>query len=266
MKRRYTGALLVATALLASGCGGSALKEEAIDAEAATRPFPFEQSAKEAKTAGGTVMRLLHLVSIGALPELSRFYSRQVHDILGSSVLVELLATQQGVLVGKAPRVVSRDETAAGGLVSILMPQTIGGRQQHTFLLERHNGRWLIVYDTVIDATLGPFVQSKVQNEVAPGAAKASPVALRAQERAISLFRRRLAVRGETAGAEGAVLKIIQSAAGTRGPAAGSRSGGKRGSPQRQTAPPRERDDSPDAPAGSPGPADEASPSETPQR
>lgn len=133
----------------------------------------------QAASPAGIVLTMLHVVAEGDYPQAPVFYDNRVQCAMGTAVLAEVLNGVRPDLLGATPRVLGQQAIDGGELVSVEFPQLVVGRLQHSFFLTRQHGRWLITFDTLTDAALSPYVEGAVQNEVAPGAAAASPEALR---------------------------------------------------------------------------------------
>jgi hypothetical protein len=207
-------ALVVAAGAAVAGCGGAALHQE-VTAAAPKESAPFTLALKpgQADTPSGTVLSMLHVVAEQALPAIPAYYDPRVRNVVGDGLLAEALATQRASLLGPAPTILHSDQSPAGTIVSVRLTKPAVGTVNHSFVLRRIGGRWLIAYDTILDGALPYFVQATVQNSIQPNATTPSVRAVRAAT-ATQLRLHQLAVEAGSSAPKGSVEALVDQAVG----------------------------------------------------
>jgi hypothetical protein len=188
---RISGVLAVAfagAALMATGCGRD-LESAGVATIDAASPRPLSSAERGLIRAGAAftkdgspgavVVRFLTDLRDGAGPALFAEYDRRIPARIGDGDVLGAIQVMSEIAKDTVPVVVRRRTTRAGELVTARLLRT-GEDSTYSFVLRRPDGRWTIVYDSLLAQALPSFVQSRRASDPAKPTSSANRAAARA--------------------------------------------------------------------------------------
>ena len=105
-----------------------------------------------------TVLSFWRLIQIGAYPAAVAGYDRSVVSAVGADTFLDVIAAQRTGVAALKPAVVDTRRTARGLIVAVDAKNARGQGGSFSFWLERRDGRWQIVYDSLLGDTIADAV------------------------------------------------------------------------------------------------------------
>jgi hypothetical protein len=132
------------------------------------------------------VLRLLFLGQWGVLPEVLDVYNQDVVTELGGTRLAEAYGWLRPQLASAAPEIKGTVRKGGHAYVTVELFRQGSPPQGESFDLENADGKWRVVFDTLLARGLAEYRQY----QMAPNPAQPDPQAIRAGERAADAYRR----------------------------------------------------------------------------
>lgn len=164
---------LAAVSVFAAGCGGSATKRQADGATVPNGsstskngrltevPGPLRLSdlrREKTGSARAAVLRLLYFAQWGSAPNIAAAYDPEVRARIGVSNIVGTYSQQRALLSTSRARFLESIETSTGMFIAVDLLRADAAPAHHSFSLRRRLGRWVVVYDTMIESGLSAYV------------------------------------------------------------------------------------------------------------
>jgi hypothetical protein len=180
-------ALIVGVALL-SGCTkatDAANPDAAPSATPATAKVVDMDSAKKG-SAEQTVLGLLRYMQLGTTTLAVDLYHPDVLREFSPQTVSDALASQAKSVKDSQVKDLTSESTRRGRLVTLLLAGD-AATTRYSFVLRRSDGRWAVIYDTLLEGGLGYVAQAEVVAETKKPAT--DPRALAAADRAAQRYR-----------------------------------------------------------------------------
>lgn len=173
--RRFT--VCSVAVLCLAGCGGSGTGLTSIDGylkKAApfpkvrpdgvltNDPPPVTQAVVNRQPAGSPQRLIYGLWYFGQVgqPNIVSFFEPAVQRSVGLQNIIGAFSLARDYMLSTWPEIIQ--EVPSGGVMTlnVLVFSSGGPPSPETFTLRKHNGRWLIAYDSFLDSNLRSYVQS----------------------------------------------------------------------------------------------------------
>jgi hypothetical protein len=105
-------------------------------------------------------MRLFYWAQWGSAPNVASAYDPAVRRAAGVGNIVGAYSQLRDTLATSRPRFLEITSSAAGAFVSLELLRADAAPARHSFLLQRRDGRWQIVFDTLLERGLANYVAS----------------------------------------------------------------------------------------------------------
>lgn len=166
--------------------GGSGTQASGGRLSSAPDPLTIEDVRKVPQgTAQATVLRILFWAQWGNLPALVDAYDRRVVQRVGASEFTGAFAWLRPRLSSTRFRLLSARRSGDNVFVGLELATTDAAPTREGFVTRRVDGRWRVVYDTLLDQGLKGYVASITATSPRAPNAKA----LRAGEKAAQAYR-----------------------------------------------------------------------------
>lgn len=198
---RHSIAVVLAAAVVASGCGSSGGDSKMVrtgkpvvqvkpDGKLSANPAPLTLAdvQKQPKDSAEKAMfELLFWAEWGSWPNVVDGYDPSIVASLGLDDITGAYSVLRPQLVAAQPRLLSALRRDGRVAVQIELLTTTSAPMRESFLLRKTDGRWRIVSDTLLERGLVAYVQQRTETD--PNAAKASPRGARAGLQAGARYR-----------------------------------------------------------------------------
>jgi hypothetical protein len=134
------------------------------------------------------VERLMRWTRSGSLANVSTLYDTRVRNAVGTKAIVGALQGQRSIYTTPSIKVTKVEPTELGVLVIVSRQPKGAPAVETSYLLGRRNGRWLVRYDSVLEAGLSTYVQRQVQLRSGKVRSKPSPTAVARGQQAAAEF------------------------------------------------------------------------------
>ena len=173
MRRALALGLTAGLGLAVLGCGDSKTKKDDAGASASAGGTSSKQRRlrevpdllrladlrrERPGSAEAAVLRLLYFAQWGSAPNLAAAYDPVVRERVGVSNIVGTYTQRRASLATSRVRIVERLDTRTGTLISIELLRADAGPAHHSYSLRRREGRWRVVFDTLLEDGLGTYV------------------------------------------------------------------------------------------------------------
>jgi hypothetical protein len=125
----------------------------------------------------------------GSTPKITDMYDPRVRQQLGLDLIAGSYAQARGYILATWPRIAGVLRTRHGTLVNVELLSATETPRAESFLFGRFEDTWHVRYDTFLGSQLQYYVQTLVQERIAPGAKTPSPRAVLAGVRASRRYR-----------------------------------------------------------------------------
>lgn len=149
--------VFILAAMALAGCGGGEKKAPATPAQAKV-PKDVSNKFSRPGSPGAAILTLWRFVRGGALPVAVGSYDRSVQRSLGLALLAGALRTQQPSAKQLRAEITGQDKTPAGELLTMNASDGTVTRT-FSFITRKRGGRWLVVYDTLLEDALPAYVR-----------------------------------------------------------------------------------------------------------
>lgn len=187
----------------ASIAAGTALDDR--DSNVFTQPVPLSDGSLRVdpkpltleevrRTPAGSPARslfeLFFWAQWGSAPNVVAAYPPEVARAVGADILSGAYAQQRVTLLSSLPRITSTVKTAFGVVVTVELLRRNAVPARQSFTLRRVEGRWLVVYDTLLEDGIAAYVQNReapASGKQVPDAAIKAGMAAAARYRSVAL-------------------------------------------------------------------------------
>ncbi len=156
-------ALALAVAFAVAGCGGSGSSDKQA---APVKPAPSAVASRpqldRPGSPGAAIVSLWQLLRVDALPDAAALYDGSAIAGVGTLNFGAALQDLPKTYLTNRLSLVSSRRTGRGSLV-VLKAKGQGGSQTGSYSLRRRGGRWVIVYDSLLDSAIARVVAKRVQ-------------------------------------------------------------------------------------------------------
>jgi hypothetical protein len=190
--RRVGRATLVAAVIvillvaIAPGCASSI---DQADRTATTTERPPVLRYRIPRTPEGTVLLLRRLVNAHSFPTAVDLYDTRVVEVMGRETLVGVLGAIAATVAAIHLLLIEKQPTETG--ITVILRGRIANKPVLlSYVMSQQHRRWHILYDSMINDALGPYVQGQVQATLDPGATRPSARAIAAGATAVQKYQR----------------------------------------------------------------------------
>lgn len=142
-----------------------------------------------ADSPAGITLQLWRAVQIGDIPAAVVLYHEKVRRAIGVGNMAGALAQQRSSIAVLRPQIISIKRTRVGVEVTVRATSRGSSVGIQSFLLRRGFNGWSVAYDTLLGDALPSYVESVVQNRLAPGSKGPLPTAQLAAARTSATYR-----------------------------------------------------------------------------
>lgn len=140
------------------------------------RPLSLDDVAKhEPGSPTAAIVRLWYWGQWGSAPNIIQAYDPAVVRLLGAADMAGAYSAQRANMVSARLRIVGESPGIAGtSVVTLQALRTNTAPEQYSFTLKRKGGRWVVVFDTLLEAAIAGYVQTHASpdpNKEPPAAA-----------------------------------------------------------------------------------------------
>lgn len=123
----------------------------------------------------------------GSAPSIVSSYAPEIVRAVGADAIAGAYAQDRASLVAMRPRVIEESATRAGTVVILEGARRNELPNRYSFTLRRRDGRWQVVYDSLLEAGLAAYVQTRAADD--PNARTVNAAAARAGLAAVRRLR-----------------------------------------------------------------------------
>jgi hypothetical protein len=120
------------------------------------------------------VLELRRYLPTGDLQSAVRFFDHRVRHAVRARDFSSALADQRRDVEDAEPLGVGEEATRFGTLVTLEAYESDSPPTRYSYLLRRHDGRWLIVFDTLTQSALRGRAQHHIQSRLDPKTGRSS--------------------------------------------------------------------------------------------
>ncbi len=153
---------------------GTPSTKQKADGRLASNPAPLTLEDLEKQPVGSphrTVMQVMFWTQWGNVPGIVELYDRRIVDVLGVSRITSAYDHLRREVSTSRPRIVATRRNAGGQWVAVELASTREPPVRESFLLRRRDGRWRVVYDTLLERAMeASILGGQVPGDPAPTA------------------------------------------------------------------------------------------------
>lgn len=129
------------------------------------------------------VLQLLFWAQWGSYPNLPTAYDPRVLARVGTASFTGAYAAIRPQLAASRPDILDVQQSPRGALVTLRFLTATGPPTRDSFLLRLRRGRWVVVFDTLLERALSTWAQSRIDTLTRQPSARAIRAGSRLSER-----------------------------------------------------------------------------------
>jgi hypothetical protein len=132
------------------------------------RAKPDQPQLRKAGEPGEPIEKVWRFTREGAVPLAVLEYADDVRARVGVGPMAGALANQQGSLDGLELATISSERTRLGTLLEVQGKRNDGAVFNYSYLLQRRDGAWRIVYDSFLSFSMNSYLTSGTRGGQGP--------------------------------------------------------------------------------------------------